>query len=546
MPRSRRLPALLAVAGGLPLVEATILTWLDFVSPQALAPQVTAVWPYDTYHDLRWLFVYHDSWPTFGLGLVAAIVLRGALSALLVLLSWPAQATRPPTGALVRRNLGVATLTAAIVTPFAALSVAASAVALSWYLFVSLGPMILLAPFLQRMAVVPHGWRGLPSAELFGWSLLDLVLISVTGGLVWSAAPGWTPLVALGAGVCNGLLWHQTVRAALRPAHVRLPRLPAVPVVVVLALAVPLVMQILAVPRSGMRDSFGPPLFSQPLAASVPYAVLLLAGHDSTYDGRPAADPRVWRYSYAGVDARGRPLPYAALATHQSLATSSELLAVQVDALHRLTGRPVALLGESEGAMVARTYLRDRPDSPVRALLMFSPLVRSGRAYYPPAEATGGWGVGTGWVLRAMFGLANRLGNGTSNPDEPFVRSLIDNAPFYRYQTMCPVPGVRMIAFLPTVSSVEAPPGPFTRIPVVEVPAFHAGFLGRRAVADEMIDFLAGRNLDKPRAEYGVFQRLGAAWQAPPLTVTLNPAWRSQVPPGTKPFLKSQLCAPVS
>ncbi|MDI5943327.1 hypothetical protein QLR68_35470, partial [Micromonospora sp. DH15] len=198
------------------------------------------------------------------------------------------------------------------------------------------------------------------------------------------------------------------------------------------------------------------------------------------------------------------------------------------------------------GAMVARTYLRDRPGSPVRALLMFSPLVRSGRAYYPPAEASSGWGIGAGWVLRAMFGFANRLGNGTSNPDEPFVRSLIDNAPFYRYQTMCPVPGVRMIAFLPTVSSVEAPPGPFTRIPVVEVPALHAGFLGRRMIADEMIGFLSGQNLDKPRTEYGVLQRLGAAWQAPPLTVTLNPAWRGQVPPGTKPFLQSQLCAPVS
>ncbi|SCE80215.1 hypothetical protein GA0070558_107126 [Micromonospora haikouensis] len=546
MPRSRRLPALLAVAGGVPLVEATILTRIGFVSPQALAPQVTAVWPYDTYHDLRWLFVYHNSWLTFALGLVAAVALRGALSALLVLLSWPARAPRPATGVLVRRNLGVAALTAVIVTPFAALSVAASAVALSWYLFVSLGPMILLAPFLQRMAVVPRGWRGLPSAELFGWSLLDLVVLSVAGGLVWSAAPGWTPLVALAAGLCNGLLWHQTVRAALRPAHVRLPRVPVAPVVVALALAVPLVIQILAVPRSGMRDTFGPPVFSQPLAASVPYAVLLLAGHDSTYDGRPAADPRVRRYSYAGVDAGGRPLPYQALDTHQSLATSSERLAAQVDALHRLTGRPIALLGESEGAMVARTYLRGRPGSPVRALLMFSPLVRSGRAYYPPAEASSGWGIGAGWVLRAMFGFANRLGNGTSNPDEPFVRSLIDNAPFYRYQTMCPVPGVRMIAFLPTVSSVEAPPGPFTRIPVVEVPALHAGFLGRRMIADEMIGFLSGQNLDKPRTEYGVLQRLGAAWQAPPLTVTLNPAWRGQVPPGTKPFLQSQLCAPVS
>ncbi len=543
MSPSRRLLVLLAVAGAVPLVEAAILVRIGFVSPRALAPQATAVWPYDTYHDLRWVFVYHNSWLTFALGLLAAIALRGALSAILVRLAWPAEVPRPPLGELLRRNLGIAALTALIVAPFAAMSFAASAVALSWFVFVSLGPMIVIAPFLQRMSVGPGGWRGLPSAELFGWSLLDLVVLSVAGGLVWSAGSGWTPVVALGAGMVNGLLWNRTVRAALIPQHVRLARAPVTPIVVVLAMAAPLVVQILQAPPTGTTDTFDPPIFDRPLAASVPYAVILLAGHDSAYDGRAAADPRVRRFSYAGIDADGRPLPYSSRSTRQSLTRSALLLAAQIDVLHRRTGRPIALIGESEGAMVARTYLRDRPGSPVQVLMMFSPLARPGRVYYPPPEANSGWGIGTGWLLRGLFGVINLVSASDHTPDEPFIRSLIDDAPFYRYRTMCPVPGVRVIAFLPTVTAVEAPPGPYTGIPVIEVPAFHASFLGRATVSNEMVDFLSGQNLERPRREYGVMQRLGSAWQAPPLTITLNPVWRERLPPGQGSFLQQRLCA---
>ncbi|TCC00436.1 hypothetical protein E0H26_01725 [Micromonospora zingiberis] len=543
MSPSRRLLALLAVAGAVPLIEAAILVGIDFRSPQALAPQATGVWPYDTYHDLRWLLVYHNSWLTFGLGLLAAVTLRGLLSAVLVRLAWPAHLPRPPTRHLVGRNLGVAALTAVIVAPFAAMSIAASAVALSWLVFVSLGPMIVIAPFLQRMSVGPGGWRGLPSAELFGWSLLDLVALSVAGGLVWSASPGWTPLVALAAGVVNGLLWNRTVHAALLPNVVRLPRTPTVPIVVVLAMSAPVVMQVFQAPHAGQRDTFDPPIFDQPLAAQVPYAVILLAGHDSAYDGRPAVDPRVRRFSYVGLDDQGRPLPYPPEATQQSLADSAQLLAAQVDTLHRRTGRPIALIGESEGAMVARTYLRDRAESPVRVLMMFSPLARPARVYYPPPEADRGWGIAAGWLLRGIFGLANVFVH-DHNPDEPFVRSLIEaDGPFYRYQTMCPIPGVRVIAFLPTITAVEAPPGPYTKIPVVEVPAFHAGFLGRSTVTSQIIDFLSGANLQRPRSEYGVLQRVGSAWQAPPLVVSLNPVWRAGLPPGRRPFLQQQLCS---
>ncbi|MET8908956.1 hypothetical protein [Micromonospora sp. NPDC004551] len=542
-PTHRRLAALLAIAAAVPMAEALVLVLIGFVPAEGLAPQASAVWPYDSYHDMRWLLVYHNSWLMFGSGLLGLIALRAVLSAALVSLAWPGRVPRPPYRALLVRNIGVAALGAVIVLPFAAYSIAASVVSLSWFLFAALVPMMLLAPFLQRMSVGRGGWRGLPSAELVGWSLLDFAVLTLAGGVVWSAPEGWTPPVAAIAGAANGLLWKQSVRAALLQTRVRWPRVPVVPVVVVLALAVPLTSQVLSEPGQQM-NTFAPPIFTRPLPERVPYALVLLAGHNSAYDGRPAADPNVQVFSYVGLDRGGRPLPYRAEATHRSLESSSRLLTAQVDALHRRTGRPIALIAQSEGVMVARTHLRDRPDSPVRALAMFSPLIRTGRTYYPPPDAGTGWGVATGWLLRLMFHVTTIGSKAPTTPDEPFIRSLLDGAPFYRYQMLCPVPGVRMVAFLPTVTAAEAPPGEPMRIPVVEVPAFHGGIIGRVTATDQLISFLAGADITRTRREYGPLERLGEAWQAPALAIRVNPVWRAAAQPG-RPFTRTRFCGPV-
>lgn len=542
---TRRLLALLGLAAAMPLVAAVILVRIPFRNAQGLIPQSSAVWPYDSYHDMRWLLVYHNSWLMFGLLLLGAIVLRGLYSAALVGLAWPAGVRRPPYRALARRNLEVAAFTAVLVLPFAAYAVAASVVSLSWFLFASLTPMILLAPFLQRMAVGRGLWRGLPSAELVGWSLLDFVLISVAGGLVWQVPALVTPLVAAVAGAANGLLWNRTVRAAVLQPRVRWRRVPVVPIAVVLALATPLVSQVITSPRHE-RNTAVPSVFDRPLPARVRYAVILLAGHESAYDGRPLGDPAVEWFSYAGLDASGRPLPYRRYDTHRSLNSSAELLAAQVDALHRRTGRPIALVGRSEGAMVARRYLGDRPDPRVQALAMFSPLVRAGRAYYPPPDASTGWGLVAGWLLRGMFAVTQVGRTAAATPDEPFIRSLMDeDGPFYRLHMLCPVPGVRAIAFLPTVTASEAPPDPYIRIPSVEAPSFHGGLIGRPVIGDQLIDFLAGEDVNVRRREYGLLERLGSAWHAPNLALRINPVWEPTVPSGTPAFSTKLYCRPL-
>ncbi|MGR6318102.1 hypothetical protein [Micromonospora soli] len=533
---------LLALAVVPAVVQEAVLVGIGFHGARGLAPQVTAVWPYDSYHDLRWLLIYHNSWWHFLFGLVALAVFRGLLSAGLTALAWPGQVPRPSFAWLLRRNLEVAALALVVISPWAALSVAFSAVALSLYLFASLIPMLVLAPFLQRAGVARTWWRGLPTIELLGWSVLNFAVLTIAGAVISSTSGWWGVLVAALAGVANGLLWRQTVTAAVLPARIRLARVPVAPVAIILTMAAAVAAQPILNLVTGPPQEWMPLVVTERLPDRVPHAVIVIAGHDSHWSGRQPADPRVERFSYQGLDRQGRPLPYRHTATHRSLDSSSVLLRAQVEALHRRTGRPVALIGSSEGAMVARTYLEKGPKpSPVEAVLLFSPLIQPGRAYYPPPGYSG-WGVATGWELRGLFWLVGLGRADRSRPDEPFVRSVLVNAPFYRNRTLCPVAGVRMIAFLPTVSAAEAPPGEYSRIPVFQLPAFHGGLIGRRAAEERVVDFLAGGHVDQPRREYALLQRLGAAWQAPPLALVLNPVWAAERE--ADPAFTGRICEP--
>ncbi|WP_233514681.1 hypothetical protein [Micromonospora sp. LHW51205] len=539
----RRLVGLLLLTAVSPTVEAVVLVSLGFVAARGLAPQAAAVWPYDTYHDLRWLYVYHDSWPSFVFWLSLLVVARGLFHTLLVMLAWPAEVPRPPARWLLKRNVGLAALVAVFVAPWALISVAASVVALSWVLLASLVPLFLLAPFLQRAAVVGPWWRGLPSISLVGWSMLNFVVLTVAGALCWSLPGWWSVPVAAVAGLVNGLLWNRTVRTALINPSTRWVRVPATPVAAVLALAVPLLIppMVDAVPDKSLRAEAV--VLDHPLPPDVPQAVIVLAGYGSSYGGEQPLDNRVERFSYRGLSRDGTPLPYRPHDTTISVADSVGLLDAQVRRLHQRTGRPIALIGESEGAIVARTYLQQRAHPAVDTLAMFSPLINAGRAYYPPPRENHGWGVATGSQLRIVFGVMRLFGGPHAGPDEPFIRSLVDDAPFYRNQLMCPVPGIRMVAFIPTTTAAEAPPGDYSGIPVFQMPGVHGGLLNRSLVEDRLLTFLSGEPIQQEREEYPLLQRLGAAWQAPPLPIAANPAWSAFRQPD--PAFTGKVCQPT-
>lgn len=95
-------------------------------------------------------------------------------------------------------------------------------------------------------------------------------------------------------------------------------------------------------------------------------------------------------------------------------------------------------------------------------------------------------------------------------------------------------------AVMPTTSAVEAPPGRYTEIPVFQLPAFHGGVLGRRSVQSQIVNVLEGGLPSGQRREYSLFQRLGVAWQAPPLAVSVNPTWRDVRQPD--PAFSGRIC----
>jgi hypothetical protein len=527
---SRRWLALIGVAAAPPVVEALVLVLVGFKSAVGLAPQASALSPYGSLHDLRWVLVYHNTWPALAGELVAAVLVRGAVATALTALAWPPGVARPPLWTLARRNTGFAALSLAVLWPWATIAVVASEVSLSWVLFLELVPVLILAPVLQAGGLVPGWWRGLPSVRTIVLSLLNFAVLTVAGAAAWLVPDGWAVPVAGLFGAVNALLWSGALRQALLPSRpVRWRRVPVAPIAVGLVAVAMLGADNLEATISRVVGRPPPPVIALPQVASAHRPVIFLAGYDSAFPGGTnSKNQPVVRFSYRGTDAKGMPRPYTAEDTHQSLVLSAGLLAEQVDKVHRRTGQPIALVGESEGSLILRYYLSHGSHPAVDTAILTSPIVRAGRTYYPPPQARAGWGVGTGWLLRGLLDAIGTTNRVPDSADEPFLRSLMDNAPFFRNEMLCPVPGVRMIAILPTADATAVPPGSLAEIPVVEVTGFHGLLIDRPAVLRTVLAFLIGRSVVPPaRWDYSIVHRVAGAWQAPALALRLNPVWHN-------------------
>ncbi|GAA5191672.1 hypothetical protein GCM10023322_49590 [Rugosimonospora acidiphila] len=522
--------ALLIILSAVPAgVEAGLVRAGGFTTTISLAPHVSAVWPYGTFHDLLWVLVYHRSWAGFVLESLAAIAFRGLLGAGQTALAWPPGVARPPLGRLVLRNLGFAALLGALLSPWAALGIVASEVSVSWYLAGELVPLLIMAPFLQRGGIVPGWWRGFPPAGAVALSFVNVVTLTAGSALLWWSPPSVTVPIAVLVGGVNGVLWRFAVRVAVAHRPVRWRRVPVTPgvIAVVVALTAGLGwVSVMDVHRQE-RTEPDPILRLEDLDAGHP--VIFLAGYDSQYGGEPSgrALPIV-RFSYRGSDGAGRPRPYLAIDTHRSLPAGARMLADQVDRVHRATGRPVALVALSEGAFIAQVYLRTMPHPAVDRVALLSPPVRAGRVYYPPRGADTGWGVATGWELRGLFGLLSLADGLPNSADEPFVRSLMDDAPLFRgNRILCPERGVRTVAFLSTGDAITVSPDLRPRVPVVEVAAVHGLLIDGPGDRRRLAEFINSGQVRQHREwDYAALQWAGAAWQAPALRVPWNPAWR--------------------
>jgi hypothetical protein len=518
-------PGLLALCLALPMGEVGLLWGLGLTSALGLAPSVTAPVPFATFHDLRWLMVYHNSWLSFAVEAVALLAFRGALTALLVWLAWPHGVARP-TAPVLLRNATVFTLVSAVLLmPWVALLFGLAVMPVSWLFFTAIPPVLAVGLLIHHGAV-RSGWSA-PAARTTGWVALTFAVLTLSGAALSASPAGLRLPVAAAAGLFNAWAWNGIVNVlALR----RVPRraVPLVPIALALMLAVVAVGAGL-----GFRAavSKGGSTLSQAPYASGGRPVLLVSGLGGSWDGVPRhwlpGDLDERRFSYRGQDPSGRPLPYTPPDTHQPLPRLVRAMSAQVDAFHRQSGQKVAIVAESEGALVAKTYLAATPGAPVDELVMLSPLVQPARVWFPTAGEQG-WGLATGWELREIGGLFRDLSGADLSADMPVVRSLIDHGPAVRDLLACPLPDIRQLALFPLADAVATPHPSQIGIRSEVVPAFHGGLLGDESVLRTVSTYLQDGKVS-PAAIWPVAQQIlrasAAAWQVPELPLTLNQAW---------------------
>jgi hypothetical protein len=526
-------PGLLAVCILLPVLEVGLLWGVGLASALGIAPGITAPVPFATFHDLRWLMVYHNSWLGFAGEAVAMLAFRGLLTALLVQLAWPSTVARPSPAVLLRNAMVITVVSAVLLVPWVGLLFGLAVMPVSWLFFTAVPPVLALGLLIHHGAV-RSGWHA-PAARTTGWAALTFAVLTLSGAALSASPPALRLPVAAAAGLFNAWAWNGIVNVmALR----RVPRraVPLVPIALVLLLAVVATGAGLGF-RASVTNGVTP-------LARVPYAsggrpVLLVGGLGGIWDGVP----RRWlpgnlderRFSYRGQDSEGRPLPYDDLDTHQPLPELVRAMRAQVEELHRQSGQDVAIVAESEGALVAKTYLAATPDAHVDELVMLSPLVQPARVWFPdPGEA--GWGVATGWELRGLGGLFHDLSGADLSVDMPVVRSLIDHGPAVRDLLACPLPDTRQLALFPLADAVATPHPSKIGIPSEVVPAFHGGLLADDAARQVVSTYLEHGTVSTatvwPVAQQ-ILRASAAAWQVPELPLTLNRGWSG--PQGRSP-----------
>jgi hypothetical protein len=513
----------ICVAAG--LFEWALVDVFDPTARPALAPQAAAVGPFAVFHDLRWIAVGHDSWPTFALEMAAMLLGRGALGALSVRLAWPAGRPRPSGRRLLWRGVGSTALAAVLLVPSASLLFGLAVVPVSW-LFIAAVPLaVLVALVVHPVAVSARWWRQAVPVRALGWMLASFLALTAAGAAV-AAWPTWAgALVSALTGVVNALAWVGVVHAVVDREPWRFP-VPMVPVALVALVAVVIVGATLGFvharpprPAAGQGPSSGP---GQP--------VLIVSGYGSTFGGGPAStlpgDFLQRRFSYRGLGSDGAPLPYGSTDTVKSLGTLDRMMAEQITALSARTGRRVDVVAESEGSLVAKTAILAHPQLPVQALVMASPLLAPGRTTYPQAGAPG-WGLATGAVMNLIGRAFKSVSPVDLSPDSTFVASVDEEAPVLRDAMSCPLSGVRQLALLPLADATVTPPDAGQGLPEVVVASFHGGQLSDPADDRLVARFLHGRSVPGDRLLSDAFRAVtlaSAAWQVPGGPGTPTPA----------------------
>ena len=530
-------PAVLAPVG-----ETAAALTLGPRAGASLGPQVTAPPPFDLFHDLRWISVYHNSWASLGFELVAMVVLRSLYVAWILQRTWPrGKGEAPPIPLAARRTVAFYALGAVLFSPWVALMFGLAVTHLSYLFFVALPPALAVALAIHRGALTQamgHWWRWRPSWRSLAWAGGAFVWLTMAGAVISSGHLAPALLAAAAAGLLNARAYLGIVDdivAARRP--VASGRRWQVPVALAATFAVVIggtqVGFTATAPRHRIEAAVAN--IGIPLSANG-HPVLVAAGYGSRWDPRPVLRlPHgfvAWRYSYRGLDEERRPLPYEPADTLRPLGMSAMLMAQQVETLYRAYREPVTIVAESEGAIVARTYLLRlyRPASKtVNRLVMLDLPTGASSVWYPP-HGVSGWGVGSGWALRGLAAIIRGLGAWVpASADAPLLRNMVDCGSLIAGVAAIPPPeGVREISIQALADAVDDPyqtglAGALTYV----VAAAHGGLVQRRDVQREIYTLLTDAPAAGARVPAGLARLVAAAanpWQTPALVGGLAPS----------------------
>jgi hypothetical protein len=417
---------------------------------------------------------------------------------------------------LLWRGVGSTALAAVLLIPSASLLFGLAVVPVSW-LFIAAVPLaVLVALVVHPVAVSSRWWRHTVPVRALAWMLASFVALTAAGAAVadW---PDWAgALVVIAAGVFNALAWVGVVHAVVDREPWRFP-VPVVPV----ALAA-LVALVVGGATLGFVHARPPhPVVGHGPPSGPGQPVLVVSGYGSTYGGGPTTalpgDFVERRFSYRGLAPDGAPLPYSSVDTVKSLGTLDRMMTEQIDALASASGRRVDVVAESEGALIAKTALLARPDLPVQALVMASPLLAPGRTTYPQAGAPG-WGVATGAVMNLIGRAFKSVSPIDLSPDNTFLASVDQRAPVLRDAMSCPLSGVHQLALLALADATVTPPDAGQGLPKVVIASFHGGQLADRSDDRLVAKFLHGRPVHGARYLAGAYRAItlaSAAWQVP-------------------------------
>ena len=523
---------ILTAAGGA-VAEGGLLTLLA-PNARSVAPQVTALPSLAAYHDLRWLFTDTQSWLWFG-GLVAAVLIaRAALDVTMLRLAWPRELPAPKVGRAFVSCAALTVLAWVLLSPAATLAFGVAVLPFSWPFLAAFPIMLGIVAALSHGGVTTAWWRRLPPPRTVLWLLGSFAAATAAAAVMNRLSAGEALAVAAVTGLVNARAWYglAVLAARMHPrAHESVPAkmlfsLPFAPLAAVMVLVLvvgaarmlftgtiqlpissvsPAAAGVVADAGTGVGSGTGTRSVASPVAAvaaATTSAVLVVGGWGSSCcgaaNGLSAVLPGVpvRQFSYVGLNAEGRPIPSGASADDLPLPVLGDRIAAQVRALHAASGRPVAVVAESEGTLGVYAMLARDPGLPISSLALLSPIVSPGQLTYPS-------GPDGASVSEAALDELNHLVGGMSPYGQSGAQNLLSSVSEFgaRYfgEVAAAVGGadgkpIRWLAVVPLADAVTLPecglpPG------VIVVPAFHGGLLGDPTVLPMVSAFLSGRDV---------------------------------------------------